>query len=1577
MNFQSKSVAAPLSGLFIGNETLLIQCAEAWQSAGHEVAQVVTRSDVIADWAKAQGYVVVLHDGALKDVTVEGDFDWLLSIANLQIVPEALLAKAGGAVNFHDGPLPDYAGLNAPVWARLNGEAKHGITWHLIENGVDEGDILVQRGFDIAREDTALTLNTKCFEAAMDSFPEVIKALEAGGKPRRKQDLSARRYFGAADRPGAGGRIDFDRPAAEVVSLIKALDHGDYWNPLTLPKISVAGDILAVRVAELTDAQGRPGEVLASADGKLTVACATGGVVLSDICDLNGHAVTEGHALTVGSILSAPKNGDRLERALSKAAKHEGHWRDTLRNYAPARLPLIKPMSEPADWASLSVSSELDAAEQLTIARLFASMSGCEEGAQIAIVHEGMTRSAGYLASWVPFSVEVAKDQPVGAAVKATATDIDAVTRRDTYPLDLIARAPDLAALEVPDLAMITDPDAGAIDGVALNLMISGSRMRLRYDANRVDESHAERLVARLEWIAEQLSSTDAHIADLDLLPPAEKAHLLTEWNATDCDVDLTTTIHALIADQAAKTPDATALVFEHDTLSYAELEARANQCANVLQSNGMVKGDVVGVHCRRGHDLVVACLGILKAGGTYLPLDPAFPADRIAIYVEDSRAKFILSQDAIAESLPASDAKVLKIDSDPVFATASKEPVETQATGEDLAYLIFTSGSTGRPKGVMVEHRNVVNFFAGMDAQIEHKDPGTWLAVTSLSFDISVLELFYTLSRGFKVVIAGDEGAAQISDGPIGSGAGGMDFSLFYWGNDDGIGRGKYELLLEGAKFADDNGFCAVWTPERHFHAFGGPYPNPSVTGAAVAAVTKNIGVRAGSCVAPLHHTARIAEEWSVIDNLTNGKAGLAIASGWQPDDFVLRPENTPPANKPAMFEQMQELRKLWRGEEVSFPRKDGEMHAVLTQPRPVSKDIDLWVTTAGNPETWREAGRNGCHVLTHLLGQSVDEVAGKIKIYHEALREAGFDPADYKVTLMLHSFVAEDRETAREIARGPMKDYLRSAAGLIKQYAWAFPAFKKPEGASNAFEIDLGSLTEEELEGILDYAFHRYFEESGLFGTVEDCLARVEQVKAIGVTEIACLIDYGIATDVVLEGLRPLAQVVAASANMQSVADSDVSIAGQIMRHEVTHLQCTPSMARMFTMNDEASTALAQIKHMMVGGEALPGQLVRDLKALTDARITNMYGPTEATIWSSTEETKTDEGIIGIGKPIANTQLYVLDDAQNPVALGAAGELWIGGAGVTRGYWEREDLTEDRYRADPFCGEGRMYRTGDLVRARLDGGLDFIGRADHQVKIRGHRIELGEIETRLETLADVKQAVVIAREDTPGDVRLVAYVRGDANETTMRQHLDAEVPEYMVPSHFVQLTEFPLTPNKKVDRKALPKPAKRSAKPEAHAPAPQAAQASTPDPAPVSDAVPSSDTDIGAAISSVWCRVLGTDAVSLKDNFFDLGGHSLLAVQTHRELRDALGFKALSITDIFRFPVLGDLVARLESLTGSRESGRTTTKTPTHPQATPPSAQAPETRVLETTNERSLARHAAMSKRRALRATRKENQL
>src|SRR5258706_10955795 len=304
-------------------------------------------------------------------------------------------------------------------------------------------------------------------------------------------------------------------------------------------------------------------------------------------------------------------------------------------------------------------------------------------------------------------------------------------------------------------------------------------------------------------------------------------------------------------------------------------MNGAANQLALHLRNLGAGPEVLVGICLERSIDLLTGVYGILKAGAAYVPLDPAYPADRLALMVEDGQVPILLTQRGLLHRLPPHHAKVVCIDTD--WASIGREAednLDSGVSGSNLSYVIYTSGSTGIPKGVMVEHRNVTNFFAGMDDCIPHSPPGTWLAVTSLSFDISVLELFWTMARGFKVVLHG--GSEE------GGRAAGIDFSLFYFASAEGENAGnKYPLLLEGAKFSEQHGFAAVWTPERHFGAFGGLYPNPSVPSAALASITKSIGLRAGDCGSPLHHPIRIAEEWSVVHNISGGRVGISFASG------------------------------------------------------------------------------------------------------------------------------------------------------------------------------------------------------------------------------------------------------------------------------------------------------------------------------------------------------------------------------------------------------------------------------------------------------------------------------------------------------------------------------------------------------------------------------------------------------------------------------------------------------------------------------------------------------------------------
>jgi natural product biosynthesis luciferase-like monooxygenase protein len=1029
----------------------------------------------------------------------------------------------------------------------------------------------------------------------------------------------------------------------------------------------------------------------------------------------------------------------------------------------------------------------------------------------------------------------------------------------------------------------------------------------LVYDRSRLDDAAMERLLGHLQNVLTAMAAdSDKPIREISLLTDQERQQQLVDWNATGTEYQQNARIHDLIREAAAANPDKLAVAARGRELSYRELDEQSNRLARLLQSCGVGPDVLVGIHMHRSVDMLTGLLAILKAGGAYLPLDPDFPADRLAFMLDDAQAPVLLTESSLAGSLPGGDYQTLVMDSDSQsWATNDSSPTEDGASVDNLAYVIYTSGSTGKPKGVMVEHGNVVNFFAGMDQSVARGKRDAWLAVTSLSFDISVLELLWTLARGFTVVLAADIDADGDSEADDLSFDKAIDFSLFYFASDDG-GKGpdKYRLLLEGAKFADRNGFVAVWTPERHFHAFGGIFPNPSVAGAAVAAVTDNLQIRAGSCVLPLHNPIRVAEEWALVDNMSNGGVGIAFAAGWQPNDFVLAPENYA-ERQAVMFREIETVRKLWRGEKVAFPNAKGEMVEVQTMPRPVQPELPVWVTTAGSIETYISAGKSGARVLTHLLGQAVEELEEKIAAYRQSWKDAGH-PGEGGVTLMLHTFVGNDNDDVREIVRQPMKNYLGASLSLIKGFADSWSAYRKDTQADVKIESNaLDQLSADEMDSLLDFSFERYFENSSLFGTPDKCLKLIKTVQSAGVDEIACLIDFGVDHDLVLEQLHDLNRVrVATQPDQARPAAAGQSLPQQISDYGISHMQCTPSMVRMLLLNDETRAALADVEHILIGGEALPVDLTNDVRAVTRASITNMYGPTETTIWSSCQRVNGADGsgTVAIGRPIANTSMFVLDALQQPVPVGIVGELYIGGRGVVRGYLDRPELTAERFVSNPFDTDAgsRLYRTGDLVRYGHDGVLEFIGRVDHQVKVRGFRIELGEIEAALLDYEGIGEAVVTAREDVPGDKRLVAYLVAaeEPDQGELRTYLAARLPDYMVPSNFIYLDSLPQTPNRKIDRKALPSPS------EAHA-------GDEPSFAPPSN-------EMEKTVAAMWEEILNIPEIGIQDNFFELGGHSILAVKLHGQMRK-LTDRKLMVTDIFRYPTIR---AYAEFLAGKDDS-------------------------------------------------------
>ncbi|HYD06989.1 MAG TPA: MupA/Atu3671 family FMN-dependent luciferase-like monooxygenase, partial [Reyranella sp.] len=960
-------------------------------------------------------------------------FDYLFSVANLRIIPPDILARArSGAINFHDSLLPAYGGLNATSWAIMAGEAVHGITWHEMTAEIDRGRILKQQSFGIRSDDTAFALNARCFEAAAESFSALIDDLRSG-RSRPTEQEGPRSWFGRNDRPAEAATIDLGWPAQRIVALVRALDFGRYDNPLGRAKLYVGDDVLMVQSAEIVAARpfGPPGRLISIGDDFLVASSADADIRFSgllttcggrpaDVLQRNGLAAGDPMPVADAARLTAVT---RLNR---HAAAFEGRWARAFQQVVPAALPYPRRGRGEPSTIALDAADALPGPEPLAAA-FIAWLARVTNAPTVSLAWRDsvLAEAARDIEPWfsaaVPVTIETDPRGSVEALTDRLVAAIKDVRQAGPYCRDLPFRKAGgesvreaLAGMRFGiDLAGRPDRLFDGCD-VVLSVDPVGERATVRFPNGMFAPAVAQTIARHFAFFLEEVRAPpERRLEDMTLVPPEERA-AIDRANRTAAPFTDASGVAQEICRQVRRTPDREAIRWGDEVLDYAALEARAASIVRRLEACGAVAGTIIGIHLERTPDLVAAVLAVLSLRAAYLPLDPAYPAERVGLMLEDSHAAIVITESRLAGQVAREGVTLLMLDSEadtPAAARPTSGLDRANGSPDDLAYVIYTSGSTGRPKGVAITHRNVLNFFAGMDARVPHADGGRWLAVTSLSFDISVLELLWTLARGFTVVLHGKARQSR-TVGPA--------FSLFYFASDSSAGGDKYRLLIEGAKFADLEGFDAVWTPERHFHAFGGLYPNPAITSAAIATVTERVAIRAGSCVLPLHNAVRAAEDWALVDNLSNGRVGLSLASGWQPNDFVLAPEAFAD-RKNIMLSGVETLRRLWRGDKLALRNPAGETVETGTLPRPVQQEIPLWLTAAGNPETFRQAGALRCGVLTHLLGQSLDDLARKIDAYRQAWRAAGHAGRGH-VTLMLHAFVGESDEGVRDLVRGPM---------------------------------------------------------------------------------------------------------------------------------------------------------------------------------------------------------------------------------------------------------------------------------------------------------------------------------------------------------------------------------------------------------------------------------------------------------------------------------------------------------------------------------------------------------------------------
>jgi len=1417
-------------GLFdcfiIGEGKLVIECAKRLLENGHIIHGIISNDIEVRSWSSEKKINAIVLDSDNRNTESflnTHSFDYLFSIVNRHSLTEAILCLPKCAtINYFEAPLPRHSGIHSAALAIQKQETQFGITWHEAHEEMDAGDILKQVTFPIEGDDTTFSLELKCYQAAIDSFAALVDELSSSAVTHTKQDTSKRFSAPISLLPESMAIIDWSNNANKVDALVRGLSYQTDNNLLALPKTLLNNTVYLITEVQLSSekSEQKPGTIVKKDNGNLVIATGDNNIVITTLLDISGQKVEANNnaLLSVRACFSAlsAQDSDTINTLSASLSENEAFWTDALLNAEPFTFEAhgAQPLSSEGknaqvDTATLpaSLQDQLGTAFptlplSTAIANLYccflrrmADLKSFDIGLSVNTTNANNQTIKKLIAQRVPLNLNIDSQQSIRTLMLSLTHSLDSITDKGSYALDLIPRTQNLTVPDFPvaieQLNSLEEGSNGYSDTLLLSIQKDSANYQWKYNPASLSPENAKQIIEKFAFFLQNaLANLDTPLAKIYLISEDEMQTILFGWNQTEKSIEHDRCIHQLFETQVSRRPETAALVYRDQEISYGELNAQANKLANKLITLGTQPDSLVGIFIERSIEMMIGLLAIQKAGAAYVPLDPAYPRDRIALMITDSEASILLTHSKLKHELPANTANIVCIDqevhhTETSFQSASEnnaQNINTPVSPDNLAYVIYTSGSTGTPKGVMVEHRNAINFMEGMDDTLgfhahssSEKDPGVWLAVTSISFDISVLELFWTLTRGFKVVIQEEEArtisAGQQSTSKVDRK---MDVGLFYFSSDAGpnASGNRYKILMEGAKFADTHDFSTVWTPERHFHLFGGLYPNPSVTSAAVAAITNNISIRAGSIVLPLHNTIRVAEEWSVVDNLSNGRVGFSFASGWHTNDFALKPENFE-NRRQIMFDEIETVRKLWRGESIEVLNGDGQPFEARIYPPSIQKEPPIWITTAGNIDTFRSAGEGGFNVLTNLLGQSIEDLTNKIAAYREGRKAKGHQ-GDGNVSVMVHTFVGKDVDEVREIVRKPFSNYLKTSFDLVKIAPWAFPAFKQPsKTAASDASFDADSLTSEDMDALIDHAFERYFETAGIFGTPSSVLPLIDQLKTAGIDEVACLIDFGVDNDIVLDNLQHLNTMRQLANPTNDTANQEYSVATQLRKHGVTHFQCTPSMARILASDSDTLAAMNSLEKILLGGEALPADLASKLKKSLKGDLINVYGPTETTIWSTSGVVPDDTSKLTIGRPIANTKIYILDSSMQPTPVGVPGELMIGGKGVVRGYHKRPELTAEKFIANPLAiqDDPMIYRTGDLAKYSTSGEIEYLGRLDHQVKLRGYRIELGEIESLINANPSVKETVVIAPETEQGTQDLLAYVvpaTHSANQST-----------------------------------------------------------------------------------------------------------------------------------------------------------------------------------------------------------------
>ncbi|CAQ85107.1 MULTISPECIES: non-ribosomal peptide synthase/polyketide synthase [Photorhabdus] len=772
----------------VGGTTLAVFCAEQIQSAGHTIQAVLTNDDVLQTWAIRQGIVCVNSFEALQQQIMLHPVDWLFSIVNPIIPPMSLIEQIrSGAFNYHDSPLPRYAGRHATSWALLARETYYAISWHCIEAGVDTGDIAVQWPVSIEEHDSTFSLNLKCYQAAQEGFIKLLQDLGQGTLITHPQDLTRRSFYAQSCRPDGGGYLCWEQSGEVLSALVRALDFGEnYLNLLGCPKVLLKqGTVRISWLQRLNGCSGTaPGTLIDVAEDVWQVTTGSEDVRIGGFTTLEGKVLSAGELAAISELkpgkslplLSSPQ-AQNVKNILQSLAPSESFWCERLASWQPCQLPFeiageqLEPRWTMSVWQPpLPKNSETDSLQMLlqTFAIYLARLTH-QTKFQIGWYVDEAKDELGILsglAPVVPMAIEVEFDKPWSVVADWIDNELICLTQHRTFCCDLLSRSPVLSAIPALTtsrpwriaVSAIKDDRQWEKDalGELLTLQINAQGgFRWIFDANRLSTEDIQRMNEHLQVLASSEKVGDEiPVCQLNLLPEAERTLLLETWNATETIYPDQLCIHQLFEQQVEKTPEATALIAGDKTLSYAELNAGVNRLARQLIAQGISPGDHVAILLERSIELVVAQLAILKVRAVYVPIDPNMPDERKNGLINDCSAKLLLT-DELADIPVGLTALLLRISAE-VNTHREEETgfnLNLPCRSSDAAYVMYTSGSTGTPKGVIVPHRAVVRLVINNGyAEIGQDDRVAFTA--NPAFDASTFEIWAPLLNGGALVV-------------------------------------------------------------------------------------------------------------------------------------------------------------------------------------------------------------------------------------------------------------------------------------------------------------------------------------------------------------------------------------------------------------------------------------------------------------------------------------------------------------------------------------------------------------------------------------------------------------------------------------------------------------------------------------------------------------------------------------------------------------------------------------------------------------------------------------------------------